>query len=85
MHGCITNKVLKLLPKTMINYINHVNEVCYRKGIGLRLIKGYLCFHIPKYYDFGVIQRTGIAHTLNQVTILKSKVHLKTFSVARVV
>ena len=51
-HGGITQNDLKLLPKVMINYINHINEVCQRKGMGSRLIKNHLHFHIPKYYEF---------------------------------
>ena len=49
-HGRITHSDLEVLPKTMINYINHINAVCQRKGMGSRLIKNHLHFHIPQYY-----------------------------------
>jgi len=50
-HGRITHNDLEVLPKTMINYINHINAVCQRKGMGSRLIKNHLHFHIPQYYQ----------------------------------
>ena len=52
-HGFFTKKELvQFLPKTIIHFINCINETCYREGMGTRLIKNHLFFHIPLYIKY---------------------------------
>ena len=50
-HGTPTHKQLTLLPTAIKDYISKVNFNCQRGGMGTRLIKNHLYFHLPKYIE----------------------------------
>ena len=51
-HGQFSKGKLKHLEKTVIHFINCINNVCKRGGTGTRLTKNHLYFHdLPKYFE----------------------------------
>eukprot|EP00536_Pseudo-nitzschia_multiseries_P004629 jgi/Psemu1/10407/gm1.10407_g len=48
-HGRMKNASLKNLPKTIVHFINCINSTCHRKGMGTKLIKNHLYFHLTDY------------------------------------
>eukprot|EP00536_Pseudo-nitzschia_multiseries_P011769 jgi/Psemu1/29889/gm1.29889_g len=48
-HGRMKYASLKNLPKTIVHFINCINSTCHRKGMGTKLIKNHLYFHLPDY------------------------------------
>ena len=48
-HGKLKNGDLHYLPKFIVHFINCITSTCKREGMGNRLIKNHLYFHLPKY------------------------------------
>jgi len=51
-NGSMKLKHVKLLPRIVANFLNEINTSCYRsKGMGQRLIKHHLYFHLQDYIE----------------------------------
>ena len=48
-HGKMKRGALKNLKRTIVHFINCINSTCYRKGMGTKLIKNHLYFHMTDY------------------------------------
>jgi len=49
--GKPTRRELGILPTVMMDFISKVNFNCQRGGMGTKLIKNHLYFHLPKYIE----------------------------------
>ena len=51
-HGKMKYGELKHLDKTIVHFINCINSTCKRGGMGTRLIKNHLYFHLKQYIEY---------------------------------
>ena len=51
-HFQLKKSKLDRLPKMIAYYISHINENCKRNGMGTKLVKNHLYFHLPKYIEY---------------------------------
>ena len=49
--GSHTYEEVKHLPNAIDDFITKINHCCQREGMGTKLIKNHLYFHIPKYIE----------------------------------
>ena len=51
-HFQLPKSHLNRLPTMIAYFIEHINRNCQRDGMGTKLVKNHLYFHLPKYIDY---------------------------------
>eukprot|EP00536_Pseudo-nitzschia_multiseries_P007859 jgi/Psemu1/18944/gm1.18944_g len=75
-HGQMKYSSLKNLPRTIMHFINCINSTCHRKGMGTKLIKNHLYFHLTDYISLWGSPTgwdSNAASLINQTTQQKSE------------